>query len=155
MSENFKKFKKVIEEKDKRFWLMIFVIISTSAIFFIWISDLNNIFSSNKIAEGGGLNISVIKDNAQGDLDKTLEEFSVLMDSSADDGGASATSSVLDLIMKGVVSEKIKEEKDISAEKLDEGGRLNEEEGADELGESEENINNLKKRIEELEGKLK
>ncbi|PKM91556.1 hypothetical protein CVU82_03095 [Candidatus Falkowbacteria bacterium HGW-Falkowbacteria-1] len=150
MLENFEKFKNVIKKKDKRFWLMIFVVVATLAVFFIWISDFNDIFFANsKAAEGSSLDLFTIKDTAKDDLDKTLEEFSVLMDSKIDENNISATSSVLGLIMEKAVSEKIEEEKSINDKK-----ELDESIQKDALGESEENINNLKKRIEELEGKL-
>lgn len=68
----------VIKKRDSRFWLMIFVVVSTLSIMSIWMMDVRNVFSG-----GGSWNeeISLLKpDNDNNQLDSALGDLANFLD---------------------------------------------------------------------------
>lgn len=152
MKKHFPKIKKVIKEKDNRFWLMIFVVVSTLVVFVIWISDFNNIFFNDKVVKGNDLDLQSIKNEGLAEFNKNFEDFSSFLGESLVDVENNDTNK-LNLILEQSVSEKIKG-KEAELELANENSKVNSLENIDELQESEENIENLKRKIEELEQKI-
>ncbi|HNV12651.1 MAG TPA: hypothetical protein PK686_01890 [bacterium] len=149
MKEKIERIKSVIKAKDKRFWLMIFVVISTLLVFVVWTLDFKNIFSVEKEPiTDEQFDFAKMKDDVQTDMNKTLNEFSVLIDKKMEE--SRVDDSVQAASFKKVeeaINDKIEEQKNASStaeqnvEKSD-------------LEKSDETVENLKKRIEELEKKL-
>lgn len=162
----------VIKKKDNRFWLMIFVVFSTLSILSIWVMDIRNVFSSEvSLSE----EISFFKiDDSNSQLDYFLEDFDSFIDNInlEEDSNielSSNTSSTdiledsdLDKIIEAV-NLKLSEQEDENIiisdinNSQDEKYEMNS--SSDpilslELDESDQNLVELKKRIEELEKKL-
>lgn len=148
MKEKIERIKNVIKAKDKRFWLMIFVVVSTLLVFVVWTLDFKNIFSVEKEpTTNEQFDFAKMKDDVQTDMNKTLNEFSVLIDKKMEE--SRVDDSVQAASFKKVeeaINDKIEEQKNASStiqniEKSD-------------LEKSDETVENLKKRIEELEKKM-
>ncbi|MFA7365011.1 MAG: hypothetical protein WCZ12_01465 [Patescibacteria group bacterium] len=150
MANNLEKIKQIIKKGDSRFWLMIFVVFSTSLIFVFWISDLGVRFSSESRASKSEFDFTVIKDVAQEDLSQTFDEFWRIMEEESKKEDNKTNNSVIDVIKieQAINDKKNEEEVELLVEEdvLDSPSK--------ELEESEETIESLKKRIEELEKNL-
>ncbi len=129
--------KKVLKKRDSRFWLMIFVVVSTSSFLVLWSINLKDSFSNK-----GGLVRDIESFNlgeSKMEVDDILGNFSSLLDSFAE------------------------EEDDSSLEELQEDESLNKAQNifrdlatsSDELTYSESEIEELRRKIEELEEKIK
>ena len=168
-----KKIRKTIDKKDSRFWLMIFVLVSTTAIFVLWSLDLKNTYSSSASfkKDSSDLGLSSIST----DLGLAVSDFSEIFGQISEE-----TDFISEL---GEEIDNNSREEEVSLDELDklkqalenrvngallkdgallEDGDLLEEEYDNssvpalypELDDSEQTIMDLKKRIEELESKL-
>jgi preprotein translocase subunit SecF len=152
MAKKINKIKEVIKKKDNRFWLMIFVIISTSFIFIFWISELGVMFSgenkTSKAEEDSGFEI--IKNDAQDNLSQTFEEFWEIVEEESEKKNPQIENSVVDIIRIEEEIERRKSEEKVEVSSSTEASTSS----LEELESSEETIESLKKRIEELEKNL-
>ncbi len=148
MSKNIEKIKSVIKAQDKRFWLMLFVVSSTLLVFIIWTLDIKNVFFEEKKVGESDLNFVEMKKEVQADVNKTLEEFSFLIEKKMEESGAKESAEIIDLKkVEDLINEKNKEEEVETDSFLDVSEKSD-------LEKSDETVDNLKKRIEELEKEL-
>lgn len=149
MNEKIEKIRSVIRAKDKRFWLMIFVVSSTLLVFVIWTLDFKNIFAIEKSSGvSEEFDFAKIKEEVQTDMNKTLDEFSVLIDKKMEESKADNSIQAVNLKkMEEAINNKIEEEKKASS-------TVEQEVEKSDLEKSEETVDDLKKRIEDLEKKL-
>ena len=151
------KIKKLIKERDSRFWLLIFVVISTLAVLVIWSMNIKNIFPKNGLSQDfKDLGLDEIKTEFQEDKD----DFSKILE---------------ELKSKSEVKNEKKQQDEIEEirrainKKIEENNSLNTSSDifvststvtssipviSQDLDESEQEINKLKDKIEELEKRL-
>jgi hypothetical protein len=155
------KLKSTVKEKGNRFWLMIFVVTSTLLILVFWAYDIKNTYSGGASwrKDAKDLGISDAKDEA-GDtmsglmalFDKIKEE-DVASTSEEVSTEISSTSAVLDKEeiekLKGMLDDKIQK-----ASSSDDVSSSSVPSLYPELDDSEKTIQDLKKKIAELEGRL-
>lgn len=168
MSKNIDKIKKLIKAKDKRFWLMIFVVVSTLSILLIWILDIKNVFQVEKKVSKNNFDFTQMKNDAQSDIDKTLNDLSALIEKQMKDEDlerAKNSSGIMDLKkVEELIEEKnnqIEGDKNNNQTKnkdIEKNSLENNSEEIDpvqvDLEKSDQVVEDLKKRIEELEKNL-
>jgi hypothetical protein len=159
----------VIKKRDSRFWLMIFVVISTLSIMSIWIMDVRNVFSG-----GNSWNeeLSLIKpdnnnnqlDSALGDLANFLENIPVEEESDSENIlGTSSSENIDDNDLSKIVEAinlKLSEQGDENIAVSDIKNKTEETSSSSDpilsldLDASDQSSVELKKIIEELEKRL-
>lgn len=148
MSKNIEKIKVVIKAQDKRFWLMLFVVVSTLLVFIIWTLDIKNVFFEEKKVNEGDLNFAEMKKEVQADVNKTLEEFSFLIEKKMEESGVRESTEIMDFKkVEDLIIEKNK------GEEVEVDDSVDVSEKSD-LEKSDETVDDLKRRIEELEREL-
>ncbi len=148
MSSNIERIKNIIKAKDKRFWLMLFVVFSTLLVFVIWTLDIKNVFFEEKKITKNDFDFTQMKNEVQADVNKTLEEFSALIEKKMEAGGVKNPAEIIDLKkVEDLIDEKNKTEKNEGNDKIEKTEKSD-------LEKSEETVESLKKRIEELEKNL-
>lgn len=155
------KLKNTVLEKGNRFWLMLFVVVSTIGILVAWSLDIKKTYSSSASLEHDVEDLGI--NEAKEETSDTMQEFFSWLDKATDDKVASsteiktATSSDLNLSveeidrLKQIVDSKINSSSSSTIDKLSSSSVPS---LYPELDDSEETIQDLKKRIEELEGRL-
>ncbi|MCK9439282.1 MAG: hypothetical protein WC164_02385 [Patescibacteria group bacterium] len=148
MSKNIDKIKSVIKAQDKRFWLMLFVVFSTLLVFIIWTLDVKNVFFEEKKIDKSDFDFAEMKKEVQLDVNKTLEEFSFLIEKKMEESGVNESAEIMDLRkVEDLINEKNKTE-EIEVDDFPDSLEKSD------LEKSDETVDNLKKRIEELEREL-
>lgn len=158
------KLKETISKKDSRFWLMIFVVTATVSVLGLWAYDIKNTYSvsANWGKDSNELGISEVKSDASETIDQL---FSLFDKSIKDEGSASSTeelgtntaSTTLDLDQADIDKLKLMlevEKNKASSTNTDILASSSVPSLYPELDDSEKTIQDLKRRIEELEGRL-
>jgi len=141
------KIKNIIKEKDNRFWLMIFVVLSTIAIFVIWSLNLKNIFPKKDISqEVSDLGLDQIKIELQEDKDSFLKTLESLEEKKS----AEKINQTEVEKLKEAISNKVEENNLLSTSTSSSSIPVI----SQDLDNSEQEIDELRKKIEELEKKL-
>ncbi len=141
------KIKNIIKEKDNRFWLMIFVVLSTIAIFVIWSLNLKNIFPQKDVSqEISDLGLDQIKTEFQEDKDSFLKTLESLEEKKSAEKMNQAEVEKL----KEAISNKVEENNLLSTSTSSSSIPVI----SQDLDNSEQEIDELRKKIEELEKKL-
>ncbi len=155
------KFKNAVSEKGNRFWLMLFVVISTIGILVVWSLDIKKTYSSSASLGHDVEDLGIAE--AKEETSDTMQEFFSWLNKATEDKATSsnevetATSSNLNLSvdeidrLKQIVDSKINSSSSSTIEQL---GSSSVPSLYPELDDSEETIQDLKKRIEELENRL-
>ncbi len=157
------KIKKVIKAKDSRFWLMIFVTTSTLFILVLWAMNLRNIFpqSISFASDSQALGL----DNVNKDMTSISDDFSIFLErlekieaesNLEKDKNSDIEKKEIDELKK-IIEEKINNsEKDnlVNNDSLDINSTSSIPVLSQDLDNSEQEIRELKKRLEELENKL-
>lgn len=157
----FQKMKDAMAEKGNRFWLMIFVVVSTLTILIIWTLDIKNTYSfgSNWDEDAKDLGIAEIKMEVKDDM----SELSDLLKNIKDESGVSTstenistTGTSSDVILDSDEMEKLKQildNKIANSSSTEELSSSSVPSLYPELDDSEKTIQDLKKKIKELEDK--
>lgn len=157
----FQKIKAAMSEKGNRFWLMIFVVVSTLTILIIWTLDIKNTYSfgSNWDEDAKDLGIAEIKMEVKDDM----SELSDLLKNIKDESGVSTstenistTGTSSDVILDSNEMEKLKQildNKIANSSSTEELSSSSVPSLYPELDDSEKTIQDLKKKIKELEDK--
>lgn len=150
------KIKNIIKEKDNRFWLMIFVVLSTIAIFVIWSLNLKNIFPKRDInQEAEELGLDQVKTEFQEDKDDFFQLLNKIGQQKKEED---ITQTEIERL-KRVVGDKIEENNSLatSADNILATSSMATSSIpiiSQDLDDSEQDIEELRKKIEELEKKL-
>lgn len=155
------KLKNTVLEKGSRFWLMIFVVVSTIGILVIWSLDIKKTYSSSASLKNDMNSLGVVE--AKEDTSKTMQEFFSWLDKATEEETASSTeeeattSSDLNLSVEEI--DRLKQIVDSKINSSSSSTTLNISSSSvpslyPELDDSEQTIQDLKKRIEELESHL-
>lgn len=149
------KMKNIITERDNRFWLMIFVVLSTIAIFVVWSMNLKNIFPKKDISqEASDLGLNQIKTELQEDKDSFLE----ILEKLEEKNSAKKINQTEVEKLKEAIGNKV-EENNLSGTSTDNNISTSTSSSSipvisQDLDNSEQEIDELRKKIEELEKKL-
>lgn len=73
-----KRMLQTIKEKDSRFWLMIFVVVSTLTIFTVWSVNIKKVFSEDRNLSNDTRDLKI--DGSKNNLNEIVSDFSVLLD---------------------------------------------------------------------------
>ncbi len=143
------KIKETIKKKDSRFYLMLFIVASTLFFTYLWASSLKGFF-----VEGPGISQDFEVFQApeiDSDFEERLDAFRIILEERRvdDDNDKSLSDEDLNKI-KGVIESRQEEELDIEDENEGLGIPII----SEELEDSQDLVNELKKKIEELEKKL-
>ncbi len=159
----------VIKKRDSRFWLMIFVVVSTLSVLVVWVMDVRNVFSGDNSWDE---ELSLIKSDASNkQLEQDLVDLSSFLDNIILEDQPSPTnisessevensnSNDLDKIIEAVnlkLSEQGDENMIVSNinDSQSENNSSSDPILSLELDESDQSLSELRKRIEELEEKL-
>lgn len=154
------KLKKVVAKKDKYFWLLIFVVVSTLSIFIVWSFNLENIFS-NKVSLAGDFEFLNISESKK-EVNETLEGFAVLLNSIESQNAfeikdeSTLDETDLDKIKKAIDDKIIQNKNEELVDNII--TNINNSSSlpilSEELDESDQEIAELKRRIKELEEKI-
>ncbi len=149
-----KKLKNIFKERDSRFWLMIFVVISTITIFVIWSMNLKDIFPEKSIRQDvEGLGLTQVKTEFQEDKDYFLTLLKKLEKQSSEEDINQAELEKL----KQIVGERIEGNNSLGSstnDLLSTSSSSSIPVISQDLDNSEQEIKELKKKIEELEKKM-
>lgn len=160
MKNNFFKIKKLLKERGSRLWLMIFVAASTLIIFIIWASDLKNLYNRETVS-GPEIDFNAIREQSVAEFNENFEKFEVLLEESSvvNEANVDITNisnnnlSNLEPNLEKVILEKI-QESSVTPEIIPSEAKEIVTEPINSLRESEESIETLKIRIQELEQKI-
>ncbi len=150
------KIKGIIKERDNRFWLMIFVVLSTVAIFVFWSMNLKNIFPKRDInQEAEELGLDQVKTEFQEDRDDFFQLLNKIGQQKKEED---ITQTEIERL-KRVVVNKIEENNSLatSADNILATSSMATSSIpiiSQDLDDSEQDIEELRKKIEELEKKL-
>ena len=150
------KIKGIIKERDNRFWLMIFVVLSTVAIFVFWSMNLKNIFPKRDInQEAEELGLDQVKTEFQEDRDDFFQLLNKIGQQKKEED---ITQTEIERL-KRVVGNKIEENNSLatSADNILATSSMATSSIpiiSQDLDDSEQDIEELRKKIEELEKKL-
>lgn len=153
-----KRLKEIIKEKDNRFWLMIFIILSTSTIFILWAINLDKIFlnSSNSSTEPDNINVVTLKEDAN----QAFVDFMRMIEKNKElDKNTSSSTEELDELDLEKIKDALNRELSSSSTNIS-NNKIDLSSSSDpiisyDLDNSEQEIVELKRRIQELEGALK
>jgi len=153
-----KRLKEIIKEKDNRFWLMIFIILSTSTIFILWAINLDKIFlnSSNSSTEPDNINVVALKEDAN----QAFVDFMKMIEKNKElDKNTSSSTEELDELDLEKIKDALNRELSSSSTNIL-NNKIDLSSSSDpiisyDLDNSEQEIVELKRRIQELEGALK
>lgn len=149
-----KKLKNIFKERDSRFWLMIFVVISTITIFVIWSMNLKDIFPEKSIRQDvEGLGLTQVKTEFQEDKDYFLTLLKKLEKQSSEEDINQAELEKL----KQIVGERIESNNSLGSstnDLLSTSSSSSIPVISEDLDNSEQEIKELKRKIEELEKKM-
>ncbi len=153
-----KRLKEIIKEKDNRFWLMIFIILSTSTIFILWAINLDKIFlnSSNSSTEPDNINVVALKEDAN----QAFVDFMRMIEKNKElDKNTSSSTEELDELDLEKIKDALNRELSSSSTNIS-NNKIDLSSSSDpiisyDLDNSEQEIVELKRRIQELEGALK
>ena len=149
-----KKLKNIFKERDSRFWLMIFVVISTITIFVIWSMNLKDIFPEKSIRQDvEGLGLTQVKTEFQEDKDYFLTLLKKLEKQSSEEDINQAELEKL----KQIVGERIEGNNSLGSstnDLLSTSSSSSIPVISQDLDNSEQEIKELKRKIEELEKKM-
>jgi hypothetical protein len=148
------KLKNIFKERDSRFWLMIFVIISTTTIFVVWSMNLKNIFPEKTIRQDvEDLGLIQVKTEFREDKDYFLTLLKKLEKQNSEEDINEAELEKL----KQIIEEKIESNNSLGTstnDLLSTSSSSSIPVISQDLDNSEQEIEELKRKIEELEKKM-
>lgn len=155
------KLKKVVVERDRRFWLMIFVVLSTLVVLLSWSLDFKNIFFIQRdLSSGEGFDFTQIKTDIQGDVNQTFKEFSELLEEQMNKEQVDNLGQTANIDRVRAEIEKKKSES-VATNTSDSDVSFNDEsvdsdvnENISDMEKSDEILEDLRKKIEDLERRL-
>lgn len=148
----------VIKKGDSRFWLMVFVVVSTLSIFVVWSFNIKSVFSGSvKLSQDmENMGMAEVSDEVGSTFSELADVLNNIKEPEAEEK-ETLNDEDLNKIIEAVNSKIISAEASTTASSTVDGLENNTSSDpilSTELDESDQTVKELKKRIEELEKKL-